>query len=97
MDVVDPIVPEPIPAPPPPQFWLAQYDGNLKENTLYPCADCRFPGLTRETAVWKWGVVRELAGPMGAQWGYVLVCRDPRDCWRRAEFMGTADWIPKSV
>ena len=72
-------------------FWLAQYDGTLEPNTLYPCADCKFPCLTRDSAVWKWGIIRHLAAG-GFQEGYVLVCRDPRDCWRRAEFMGTADW-----
>ena len=71
--------------------WAAQHDAVLEENTLYPCTDCGYPALTKDTARWKWG---RLGGDAwGSVYGFVLVCEDLTDCWRRAEFMGRAPWL----
>lgn len=71
--------------------WAAQHDGVLEERTLYPCAECGYPALTQETSRWKMGKME--GDSRNSVYGLILVCADPVDCWRRAEFMGRAPWL----
>lgn len=71
--------------------WAMQHDGVLEENTLYQCAECGYPGLTKDTAAWKGGEMEK--GERHSVYGIILVCENQADCWRRAEFMGRAPWL----
>ncbi len=66
---------------------------DLDPTFLYACWDCHYPWLTVDTLAWRLGSV-----PMGGGvtlFCYRVTCLDKRDCWRRAEFMGTATWRTK--
>lgn len=63
----------------------------LDPHCVYRCWECGFQWLTVDTLAWRFGVLA-VGNSGGWVYCYRVTCRDQRDCWRRAEFMGTASW-----